>query len=132
MFYPSKKQSCMGQTHAAWRTAAKLKSVLLHQQLTQINNSQTEDLLGPVFFFLSGTCYIGPALHQTQLLPQMQKGSLVLLGRCEVRGAIWANSPRCPVLFGKSCTPAPQWVFCILREDFLFHTYIRSMYKYIC
>lgn len=125
MFYPSKKQSCMGQAHAARRTAAKLKSVLLRQQLTQINNSQTEDLLGPVlFFFLSGTCYIGPALHQTQLLPKRQKGSLALLGRCEVKGAIWANSSRWPVLFGKSCTPAPQWVFCILKEDFLFRTYI--------
>lgn len=57
MFYPSKKQSCMGQAHAARRTAAKLKSVLLCQQLTQINNSQTEDLLGPVLFFF----FLAPA-----------------------------------------------------------------------
>lgn len=75
MFYPSKKQSCMGQAHAARRTAAKLKSVLLRQQLTQINNSQTEDLLGPVLFFFSFWHLLHrPSAPPNPASPQKAKG----------------------------------------------------------
>lgn len=70
----------MGQAHAALRTGAKFSSVLLSEQLTQINNYYTEGLLVRnfiLFFFSpSGTCYIGQALQQAQLLPEMWKEKL--------------------------------------------------------
>lgn len=60
----------MGQTHTALRTGAKSKSVLLSEQLIQINSYQTEGLLVDIVFFLYGTCCIGQALQPAQLLPQ--------------------------------------------------------------
>lgn len=208
MFYPCKKQSRMGQTHTALRTGAKSKSVLLSEQLTQINNYQTEGLLVHIFFPLWHLLYwpstaanpaSAPDLDGAAVIPSSPgwrwartgspstapraenlrcRGSLsshssgrakragaagasraacletfwnAPLGRSwetwrhslccwdavnsrinfPVKGAIWVNSSCSQVIFGKSCTPAPQWIFWILSKGFLFHIDIWKMYKYI-
>lgn len=87
MFYSSEKQSCMGQTHAALKTGAKFKSVLLSTQLTQINNYQTEGL------FVSSFVFLAPAA----LAELCYKPSFSL--RCE-RSSCNSSWPPCPASWG--------------------------------
>jgi len=101
MFYPSKKRSCMGLTHAALGTGAKFKSMLLSEQLTQINNYQTEGLLAHIYF-LSGTCSVGQALQETQLLPQMWEDQLQF-GLTSLLAARGGSEP------GWAARASPHW-----------------------
>lgn len=179
----------MGQTHTALRTGAKSKSVLLSEQLTQINNYQTEGLLVHILFPLWHLLYWpstaaspapAPDLEWAAVIPSSRKAELLLelspfwlckrtgaagasraaclekfwnapLGRSwetwrhslccwdavnsrinlPVKGAICRNPSGSQVIFGKSCTPAAQWIFWILSKDFVFHIGIWKMYKYI-
>lgn len=64
------------------------------------------------------SCVLGEVLECS---PWKELGNLkaftLLLGRCEqqnklpVKGAIWTNPSCSQVIFGKSCTPAAQWIF---------------------
>lgn len=203
MFYPCKKQSCRGQTLTALRTGAKSKSVLLSEQLTQINNYQTEGLLVHIFFplwhllywpSLAASAAPVPDLDGAAVIPSSpgwrwaRTGSPSFAPRAEkprcwrslssllwpwkrsgaegasrtacletfwnaplgrswetwryslrcwdavnsrinfpVKGAIWINSSCSQAIFGKSCTPAPQWIFWILSKDFLFHIDMKNV-----
>lgn len=107
MLYPCKKQSCMGQTHTALKTGAKSTSVLLSEQLTQINNYQTEGLLVHIFFSLwhllcwpSTAARPAPApdLDGAAVIPSSlgwrwaQTGSPSFAPKICAAGTLWAHS----------------------------------------
>lgn len=98
MFYPNKKQSCMGQTHTALGTGAKFKSVLLSTQLTQINNYQTEGLFVSSFFFLAPAT-LAKLCNKASFSP-----------RCG-RSGCNSSWPPCPASWGgqpKHCPPCQK------------------------
>lgn len=75
MFYPCKKQSHMGQTHTDLRTGANSKSVLLSEQLTQINNYRTEGLLVHIFFSFMAPAVLAKHCSQPSSCPRFGRSS---------------------------------------------------------
>lgn len=86
----------MGQTHIAVRTGAKSKSVLLSEQLTQINNYQTEGLLVHIgVFSLWHLLYWASTAARTAPAPDLD-GAAVVPSSPGWRGArSAAGKPHC-------------------------------------